>query len=124
MTMTPQEIFTKSVTAMVKQGCQSKKEAGLPACCYAGPGDLTCAVGALIDRETAKHWDEIGGIESIVEQLPDLPDWITENVVLLDRLQTAHDRAEGYFVPRFLAEAKEIAKDYRLTMPDLETLDA
>jgi hypothetical protein len=122
--MTPQEIFTKSVIAMVEQGCQSKKETGLPACCYAGPGGLTCAVGALIDRETAKRWDEIGGIESIVEQLPDLPDWITENVELLDRLQMAHDQRADYFVPEFLAAAKEIAKDFHLTMPDLEIPNA
>ena len=55
--MTLQEIFDTSVGQVIKQGGLSKKANGM--CAYRGEGGMMCAVGAIMDDETAEDADAI-----------------------------------------------------------------
>jgi hypothetical protein len=131
--MTPQEIFTKSVTAMVAQGRPCLDREGN--CVYAGPRGSACAVGSLVDREIALKWTKLGimPIFELVEILGErkrgkekiLPSWIEDNQDLLERLQSAHDAADpaAHFVEDFVREARNIARAFNLEMPELDILN-
>jgi hypothetical protein len=137
--MTPQEIFTLSVTATVAQGKKSVQPSPFPSdsikCLYAGPDGLSCAVGCLIDRELAQKWDQLGAeIADVVEfygtpaaQDPywgELPSWVRENVDLLQSLQRVHDyvQQDTVFIDVFLKRVEKVATAHNLVMPKLNDL--
>ena len=121
--MTPQEIFTKSVTFIMQQGRKSATSLG---CLYAGPKGRACAVGCLLDRDLGAQMDQqaVSDIDWIVQAVHneevdlDLPAWVPEQVALLGRLQLAHDQAASCdFREQFWQSATVIAHDFGLTMP-------
>lgn len=112
--MTLQEIFDISVGQIIKQGGLSKKANGM--CAYRGDGGMMCAVGALMDDETAEAADALDPLYGAdVGKVVDaglLKGFDSEELNLMVELQDAHD---GVFdVSGFVCAAKDIAKKHRL----------
>ena len=122
--MTPQELFDKAYIGVVKQGVPSRSESG--GCFYRGPNGSKCAVGFLIDDETAEEWEGFG-VWYVLRGAPNLPAWFVENADLLEVMQKAHDDSglgdftfvPEKFLPDFKARMHEIAQSYSLTVPEV-----
>ena len=112
--MTLQEIFDISVGQIIKQGGLSRKANGM--CAYRGVGGMMCAVGALMDDETAEEADaldpHIGADIGKVVEAGLLKGFDTENLELMSELQREHDGALD--VDFFVDAAKDIAKKHSL----------
>lgn len=112
--MTLQEIFDISVGQIIKQGGLSKKANGM--CAYRGDGGMMCAVGALMDDETAEAADaldpEFGADIGNVVYAGLLEGFDHDELELMADLQDAHDVALD--VDFFVDAAKGIAKKHRL----------
>jgi hypothetical protein len=63
--MTPQEIFNKVATHLLKQNCQAREGEHAGQCLYYGPNDTKCAVGCLIDKAHYHTGIEGGSIVSL-----------------------------------------------------------
>ena len=119
--MTPQEIFNFSVNHMRKQGVRAYR-GKIDLCSYRTPEGLSCAVGCFInDDKLAKEMDNLKGpnnIDSIINT-PDLgrklPDWMRDNVNLLQDLQHLHDLYLG--TDQFEGEVRSIAVFHGLEVP-------
>lgn len=112
--MTLQEIFDKSVGQIIKQGVLSRKANGM--CAYRGDGGMKCAVGALMDDETAEEADALdpeygADIWSVVEAGL-LKGFDRDELTLMYDLQDAHDGA--FDISSFKDRAERIAKQHRL----------
>ena len=112
--MTLQEIFDISAGQIIKQGGLSKKANGT--CAYRGDGGMMCAVGALMDDETAEAADALDPVNgSDIWKVSDaglLKGFDSEELELLAELQGEHDGAFG--VSSFKYRAERIAKQHRL----------
>lgn len=126
--MTPQEIFNKAFTGVVKQNGPSVRPGtslkNSTVCAYRGENGFACGVGHLVDDETAREWDMIGSISDVFRDLEDdLPPWVIDNIMLLEEIQTAHDRAyeetrnDDDFIPTFVSWMRAIATRQHLTVP-------
>ncbi len=108
-----QEVFDFVVTRLVEQGCKSRIDGR---CAYRGANGARCAAGWLLPDIEYDYCHE-GDVSTNVP-------WFQKcgvNASLLRRLQMAHDRCpEMNFTQVFLAEARLIARDYRLKMSELE----
>lgn len=117
--MTPQEIFTKAYTHVIQQGEQCIGSSG--ACQYRGLKGNMCALGPLIDDETALKWDQIGGVHQLAAKYnaSELPDWFMPNFSLLAGIQNCHDNADSYvdFLTGFKASMQVVAEVYELEVP-------
>jgi hypothetical protein len=113
--MTPQEIFTSAYLGVVNQGKQSLKADGN--CAYRGDGGLKCAVGFMIDDETAKSWDNVGCISDVCK-IEDVPDWVSDNIDLLDEIQSAHDNPRPWTVNLYKTRMAGIAARHNLEVPE------
>jgi hypothetical protein len=101
---TANEIVTYVYYFMVKQGKRSFNEGR---CVYRSPEGLACAVGCLIDDETAAAWDAMvefnpfseqiqgKGITKLKDQIPD-GHWMRDNMYLLMELQVIHDKEKNW----------------------------
>jgi hypothetical protein len=111
-TRSKQELFEIAVRGVYAQGRQSISKTGQ--CRYRGPGGTKCAVGHLIDDETALRF-EGSGAHMLTEEFP------LATVPLLSALQAAHDTStKGDFRDVWVDRCTEIAQDHGLTMPVLE----
>jgi hypothetical protein len=94
--MTPQEIFDKSVSLVIKQG-EGAYNNNKGSCHYRLNYDdkiLKCAIGHLIDDYI--YNEEIEGVsigQLIDEEMITIPEYFKENNLLLSNLQKAHDSA-------------------------------
>lgn len=116
--MTAQEIFNIAFINVIAQGCRSSTSDG--SCKYRGPDGLKCAVGFMIDDETAAVWDTMGSIEDIVyTHRESLPSWVVDNRSLLNAIQGAHDGAgqPESFVESFTKAMTKIANRFQLEIP-------
>lgn len=121
--MTLQQIFDKSVGAVIAQGkkCVSP---GTRQCAYAGDDGCGCAVGVLLPYEVAKRWDKqppfgmlslmgsgyirVKNPKRIRKDLRDAGVPTDRNTLLLLKdLQKAHD--ERPFPSTFVREFKYVA---------------
>lgn len=111
--MNSQEIFDTTYDAIMAQGKPSIGKDGI--CKYRGEGGTKCALGFLIDDETAQKWDVFGGILDVTYKTP-VPDWVTENLSLLRDIQDVHDNAANTpdFVADFKQHMQEVAEDHFL----------
>ena len=147
--MTPQEIFDKAVHGVIKQGHGSyrmgKGNLGSYAACRYRSEAGACAVGHLIDDETAELWDaqenpDIAAIIDPDEEEPDyeklidsVPDWALANAELLTELQKTHDEATlsargmanepTVFLTQFRSRAKQVAERFNLTFAEPEDVE-
>lgn len=113
---TLQEAFDTAYLGVLRQGRPSRSSPGSsgPKCLYRGPDGLKCAMGFLIDDETARK-NEGRGAYRIAHVLG----WSTRLCDLADCLQTAHDKASvgGSFLPLFKDRAVLVAEQFGLTVP-------
>lgn len=117
--MTPQEIFTTAWVKMTAQGHRSYK-IGF-GCMYRAPDGSACAVGCMLDDDTARLFDgqPHSGIGSIAQdEAVAVPDWIKANLPLVEAIQIAHDNADRLgFVPMFQARMHSVAVEFGLQVP-------
>ncbi len=114
--MTQQEIFDKVWHAMRKQ---NEKSTGYldrrERCRYRGPNGLKCAAGHLIeDKDYSKTMEGHTFGNSV-----HWPKELMHHRVLVVKLQNAHDDANpNNFWDSFREEAKAVAKEFGLTIPE------
>ena len=117
MTRTKQDVFNEVWTKITAQGRASMMDG---ACVYRGDDGSACAIGCLIDDETAQrlpNW----AVDEIEPEL--LPDWMRPMQYFLGAIQTAHDFATPIdgLTPPFLSEfhrrMRAIAASENLTVP-------
>lgn len=109
--MTPQQILQKSYDALKAQGYRCVYGGK---CVYSDFNGGGCAVGVLLEEDLAQNWTlkGYGAVHSILETVPDLPEWFIQHQDLLFQMQDAHDKAKDNFVPTIATEYNKIAKDY------------
>jgi hypothetical protein len=125
--MTRQEIFDKAFLGVIAQGKKSARynaQGQYIGCRYRGPDGLKCAIGMLVDDETATHWDIFGGVHDVAKEFvlagDPLPEWMTEeNMEFLELIQSAHDDPTGDFVHGFILRMKSVAKHFGLSVPEI-----
>lgn len=93
--MTEQEVFDAVCAGLAKQDWRLARSRD-GACRYRTAEGLGCAVGVLLDDETAAKCDELtdcwcGGVYGVREVLPEM---YHEHLALLRDLQIAHDGAQ------------------------------
>jgi hypothetical protein len=126
--MTPQEMFDKAYLGVIQQGSKSQNADG--GCAYRGQSGNKCGIGHLIPDDLAKAWDKRTNSSILhirgTEAYP-IPDFIKNNMALARAMQHAHDACENYSHTAFIGEFKyrmeQVAKDHKLTIPQLETTE-
>lgn len=133
--LTEQEIFDKSIGAILKQGVQSAvmhttHGEDFPVCKYAGPNNTGCAIGVLLPRDVAEAWDNIGTFPIYrIEHDEDKARCITDLTAvgidvskhddLLTDLQRVHDawtpRSPSTFNEAVCRYARDVALDHNLS---------
>lgn len=96
--MTPQEIFDTVAIHLLNQKQKSANSDG--DCFYRSPYGLRCAVGAILPDDCYNPKME-GRVASHLYQFSNVPQYIIDNSLLLEHLQTIHDEYE----PEFWLEA-------------------
>jgi len=124
--MTPQEMFDTAYLKIIQQG--QKSMGSNDTCKYRGPRGLKCAIGHMIPDDLAKAWDNRrNSMISKIRSTPKypIPDFIRNNRTLAADIQRAHDYGGDYtpsdFVEGFIDRMAKVAKDYNLTIPNMET---
>jgi len=114
--MNKQEIFDKVATGLIKQGAPCLNTNG--GCSYYHNGSR-CAIGWLVDGETAKSFEETcpgEGVGRINEEF-DIG-FISDNLDFLFMLQDAHDETSQEPVEEwpqiFESKMEDIARDFNL----------
>ena len=126
--MTPQEMFDTAYLKIIQQGQRSVKPTG--GCAYRGQSNTKCAIGHMIPDNLAKAWDD--RTDSSILQIRDtkrhpIPVFLINNRMLAADIQSAHDNSADYDRGTFISEFKyrmaQVAKDHKLTIPQLETTE-
>lgn len=134
-----QEVFDAVYKGLLEQGAQSVPEDGV-GCAYRGEAGLCCAIGLLIDTETANEWDNFydqsvsydqsistiiafsaGELEGERKLKRPAPGWMRGPAMrsLLKDLQSAHDNADRYdFLPTFKSLMADVAEKHGLFIPE------
>jgi hypothetical protein len=123
--MTPQEVVDFVVPKLVKQGLKSTR--GGAYCSYRSPSGA-CAIGHLIDDETAAKWDTYSSPDIRSLSNAGLTSdygygWMNEHVDFLSDLQLTHDQADPSpkrFVADFLRQIKILCEEYCLKFPEMK----
>lgn len=91
--MSINEVYQRAVRGLAAQGWRQSLVDGH--CAYRGECGLKCAVGHGIDDTTAENWDsiliDVGSLPRAARAAAGLPD----NLDFLQRMQGAHDSADG-----------------------------
>lgn len=97
MELTAQEIFDTTYDAVMAQGVPSTHQG---TCKYRGENGTKCALGFLIDDETASLWDkQHSNITGILPRM--IPDHLWPHLDLLYQIQMCHDDATCDYVDPF-----------------------
>lgn len=115
--MTPQEIFDKAVkhVLMMPDRAVNPKTG---ACKYRTEDGRSCIVGGIMPKKTYRKWMD-NGDQTAIDNLmkangPHFPKWMRDNVNLLSRLQTVHDRETNWPHYRLKHRLTEVAADFGL----------
>jgi RNA processing factor Prp31 len=121
-TFTAQELFDKAYLGIIAQGRPAMTDT--KGCAYRTTDGLKCAVGFIIDDETARIWDKFGSIEDVQEGLLSLeerlPEWAETHFDMLVEMQTIHDYCsyvEQEFISYYKYEMSKVAEKYGLKVP-------
>lgn len=122
--MTAQEIFNIVWDHLITKA-SPKSVARRPArpdvdtCAYRGVNGAKCAVGVLIDDETALEWDTKSDSAFSQVDLPEHLAHLAPHTHLLCRLQEAHDRElSGDVQEDRLKLLRGVARDFALELPE------
>lgn len=121
--MQAQEIYDTIVKHLFQQGKRSQNDRY---CCYRGPDDTKCSIGAILPDEL--YYPEMEGnktIKAIINENPDrFPQWMVDNLGLLSELQNAHDKNFHWEHPDNMRKALEkIAEVYKVSPSILKRVD-
>lgn len=130
--LTAQEVFDASYKAMVAQGKPSIDrvyQGGSRRCLYRGPNGLKCAVGALLTEDEAVGLDNYKPDGITVSGLYEdgkLPARLRPHLMLLEKLQLAHDqiafagedKPDAVWLDEFKRMAANIAAVHNLTVQE------
>jgi hypothetical protein len=115
--MTEAEIINTVWRHLNAQGRPSMSRAGN---CKYRAGELSCAVGCLLDGETAKRFDRRRKTSIIDIPAELIPGHLRPHVKLLARLQFAHDAAyRANWLTDWCRRMHRIAADYAVTLEDV-----
>ncbi len=120
--MTEQEIFDRVWNFLNLQGKPAYDSA--IGCCYRTEDGLACAVGCLLDDDTAHSFDrfENKSIYSISKSfIYKFPEELRQHVCFLEDLQSIHDRNVNTpdWLSRWRADMIQFATDRGLTVPTI-----
>lgn len=119
MTMTAQEIFSKSATHLLRQRAVSRTEfvgGGGTICAYRGRNGTSCAVGCLIPDDIYDKKMENLQVLCLIH-LPGIPDLLgAGNIEILEALQLVHDQKA---VSDWETELRAVAARFRLDFPEV-----
>ena len=116
MTMTAQEIFTKSATHLLRQGGKSITFAPNKICAYRGNDGMECAIGCLIPDALYNRGMEARIVADMM-LFPGIPDLLGEaNIDLLEALQLVHDMRG---VSDWETELRAVATRFSLEFPEV-----
>lgn len=122
MMRTAQELFTTAVRGVLAQGEPSfVADRG---CVYRGPNGKKCAIGFLLDDETARKGDEMLSSVNDLWQKGRLTAELNAHRKMLHQLQEAHDNPAtdgetgAHFITSFTERARNVAKDFGLEFPE------
>jgi hypothetical protein len=122
--MKAQEIFDTVAVHLFDQGQRSVDKRF---CRYHNDAGLKCAVGILIPEEEYFPEMDQGNktIKNLIELYPDkFPDWMSENLGLIQGLQSVHDKQENWKSSDNMHDALvEIASIYEVNPDILEELN-
>lgn len=120
-----QEIFNEVWKRIVAQGGPSYSNGNT--CKYRNKDGRGCAIGCLIDDETASKWDElaVSDIYTVQYKLTEtVPEWIKIYTGFLRKLQRIHDCLNGYglndeeWILKWKEKMKEFAIKENLKTPE------
>lgn len=122
--MTPQEIFDTVAKHLFEQG---KRSVDRHFCRYHNEDGLKCAVGVLITVDNYFPEMDSGNktIKTLVDHHDDkFPDWIKNNLGLLQALQSVHDKQYNWETDDNMYNALvSVASAYDVSPDILETLE-
>lgn len=122
--MKAQEIFDTVAVHLFDQGQRSVDK---HFCRYRNNDGLKCAAGVLIPEEDYFPEMDQGNktIKNLIELYPDrFPDWMSENLGLIQGLQSVHDKQENWKSSDNMHDALvEIASIYEVNPDILEELN-
>lgn len=122
--MKAQEIFDTVAVHLFDQGQRSVDNRF---CRYHNDTGLKCAVGILVPEEEYFSEMDQGNktIKNLIELYPDkFPDWMSENLGLIQGLQSVHDKQENWKSSDNMHDALvEIASIYEVNPDILEELN-
>ena len=114
--MTPTEIINRSYKFLIEQG---KPAVHNGHCFYKRINGDRCAVGCLLADDLAKELETSchgKSIEQVIKKNIELPQWIKDNNLLLQKIQNAHDNytycLEKDWSKYITDEYQEIANEY------------
>lgn len=111
--MTPQEIFSTVLAKLTEQGVASVDDSN--ACVYRGPNNHRCAAGHLIPYSL--YFPDMENCTITSLSLDGFPDWFTQNLFLIRRLQKAHDEYMPY--PRCTDDPDKTTFHWRCEMTSI-----
>lgn len=119
-TMTTQEVFDTVYKHLMTQKAQSLDFEELN-CKYRGEDGMKCAIGCLIkDEEYRPEMEEKTVLKMLAYArtvgIKTLADRLEPHAILLERLQTIHDRRDEEEWRESLAV---VAQEYELTIPEM-----
>lgn len=121
--MKPQEIFNTVAKHLFDQG---KRSTDKQFCRYHNEDGLKCAVGVLIEDDVYFPEMDSGNktIKTLVDHHPDkFPDWVKENLGLLQSLQSVHDKQHNWETEDNMINALiEVASVYEVSPDVLDDL--
>ena len=112
--ITDQEVFDKAAKHLLQQGVPCKSP--LNSCRYRFKA-LKCAIGALIPDDLYSKNMEGRGVEELLDNLPQLTEFLGANVYLLVSLQKSHD---AHFAVNWKRHLTDVAHEFNLNTKAIE----
>lgn len=125
--MDAQQIFDTVAIHLFTQGQQSRDNGWSGRCAYKTKTGLTCAVGCLIQDYYTPDMDLLDNvdIESVYYTFrKTLPEWIEDNMELLQYLQSVHDKTTNWATVDLMKESlTEVALKHYLDYSILDKFE-
>ena len=121
-----QELFDIAYVEVLKQG-HPAKDVETEVCQYETEDGSHCAIGKIMLAAGIKHykvWSSSSGIHFLKHLMVELDitaPWSDNDLIMLFRIQEAHDNESWRWESEFVKLMAEIATDYNLSVPKVET---
>lgn len=120
--MTEQEFFDKTIRHFIKQGKPALDRSGV--CQFQTSTGLQCAIGCHIPDSVYQPEMEGRGSYKLINDFPEVMQYLTDNQGLLRDLQYCHDILSNWRDPkRMVSCLRDIAEVHYLNTKVLDSLD-